>query len=767
VADFAAATLAALAAHYDVTVVADEAPSEVGSLSRTAFRDQWWQFDRVLYHLGNSVHHSRDLDLLAEVPGCVVLHDAVLSGALHGSGTGLGHPDGVAGLMADDGPAPPPSDPDLRGLRAVLAPALGLVLHSAHALQLLREGGVTTAATTVTRLAVPRSRPQRQVVPAEPGKRLLLGHFGFVNPFKGADLLIEAAGRLVARGRPCEVVFVGDFVAEALRAAVQRRAAALGVRMTITGFIDDDDWQQWLDTVDCAVQLRTQSHGESSAALGELLAAGIPVVCTDGGSFAEIPDGVVRRVPLAVDAGCLADTLVDVLDTGAAAGMAEAAVGYIRDECSPEVWAIAVRDLVERSYTHNLARSWAVASEALDPGSPGPELFEVRGGGERRFHPWISDVSVYAGTPFFSGIQRVTTRLHSELAGLLEPRSGSLHPVRLTEGLPGPSHPELTRDPLTWRPSVPLREAEWLLCIDLNVRLARHREELLAARASGLRVAVVVHDIIPVLNPEWFPRESGDVGFAAWLSCVLDVADVLVVNSKATADQTMAFVDQHRPRRSDSLHLAALPWGWDLGSPPPPASTQPRDVDHLLMVGTVEPRKGHAEVLDAFEALWAEGSGMRLTVVGRRGWLVDDVVRRMERLDRTGGPFRWVEGGTDAELESLYARCTAVLMASYAEGFGLPVVEAALRGCHAVVRDIPVLREVAGSNATYIAADGSDLRAVIKQLSARARAGRLPVKSTAHVRSWADVARELAEVLRDERPADATWDPRTASWRVG
>ena len=98
---------------------------------------------------------------------------------------------------------------------------------------------------------------------------------------------------------------------------------------------------------------------------------------------------------------------------------------------------------------------------------------------------------------------------------------------------------------MSWRPAVPLTDAEWLLCLDLNVRLARHRSELQTARSRGLRLLACVYDIIPVRHPEWFPREAGDVGFAAWLDCMLAVADVIVVNSAATATDLRAYVNEH------------------------------------------------------------------------------------------------------------------------------------------------------------------------------------------------------------------------------
>jgi glycosyltransferase involved in cell wall biosynthesis len=766
VADYAAATLAALSDHYDVTAVCDHACGDWSTISRADFTEAWWQFDRVLYHLGNSVHHSADLDLLAAAPGAVIVHDAVLTGAILGSPDALGHPGGGAALLAHDGPPPPDGELDLRGVRTALAPALGVLVHSQHAVQLLRRAGVTSGMLRATRLAAPvrTTRLERAPISPDAGPPVL-AHFGFVNEFKGADVLVEAAADLASAGVPCRVVFVGEFASDSLRARVLRQAGRLGVPATVTGFVSPTEWEGWLTRAACAVQLREQSHGESSAALGELFAAGLPVVCTDIGSFAELPEGVVRHVPPGVTPGALARALQDVLDPVTNHHLGEAAERYAAMDCSPAIWAAAVRDLLEDAYTTSFAVRYANASTRAFDVDSGSEGFELRGGASAGRAVWTSDVSVYANTPFFSGIQRVTSRLHDELSRALPEEECALAPARLTEGLPDRPHPEIARDSMTWLPSVPLDMTDWLLCIDHNVRLTRCRAELLAAREAGLRVATVVYDIIPVTNPEWFPREGGDVTFAGWLDCVLAVSDLVIAISAATASEVKSYVAAHPPARSDPLRLAVVPCGWDLSPAAQPLGVKVRDADHFLMVGTVEPRKGHAQVLDTFERMWAAGSQARLTVVGRRGWLVADLQQRMSRLDRSEPRFRWLERASDAELGELYDRCTAVIMASWAEGFGLPVVEAALRDCPVILRDIPVLREVAGETAVYFAADGSDLAETITNVVDRTARCPLPRRPAGHVRTWREVALDLIGLLTDRVDASEVWSPEERMWR--
>ena len=110
------------------------------------------------------------------------------------------------------------------------------------------------------------------------------------------------------------------------------------------------------------------------------------------------------------------------------------------------------------------------------------------------------------------------------------------------------------------------------------------------------------------------------------------------------------------------------------------------------MVGTIEPRKGHAVALTAFEKLWDEGSADELWIAGRRGWHVENLVERIKRHPQYNRKLRWVDSPNDDQLGSLYRQAAAVILASYAEGFGLPIVEAMRFGKPVIVSDLPVFR---------------------------------------------------------------------------
>ena len=116
---------------------------------------------------------------------------------------------------------------------------------------------------------------------------------------------------------------------------------------------------------------------------------------------------------------------------------------------------------------------------------------------------------------------------------------------------------------------------------------------------------------------------------------------------------------------------------------------------YLLCVGTLEPRKNQALLLDAFDALRDEIAGLTLVLAGRSGWLADDLVRRIQEHPLFGDRLFWLQGIPDAILKRLYRRAGAMVYPSLYEGYGLPVVEALAAGTITLCSDRGALPETA------------------------------------------------------------------------
>jgi glycosyltransferase involved in cell wall biosynthesis len=168
----------------------------------------------------------------------------------------------------------------------------------------------------------------------------------------------------------------------------------------------------------------------------------------------------------------------------------------------------------------------------------------------------------------------------------------------------------------------------------------------------------------------------------------------------------------------------------------------------ILMVGTLEPRKGHAQALAAFEELWAQGIVANLVIVGKEGWMVEPLVKRLRDHPEAGRRLFWVPGASDTLLLQIYGAAVALLAASEGEGFGLPLIEAAQHGLPIIARDLPVFMEVAGDHACYF--NGTSPQALAACLTAwlaMHRDGEAPSSTRLPWLRWNESARQLFHVI--------------------
>src|SRR5262249_326514 len=182
------------------------------------------------------------------------------------------------------------------------------------------------------------------------------------------------------------------------------------------------------------------------------------------------------------------------------------------------------------------------------------------------------------------------------------------------------------------------------------------------------------------------------------------------------------------------------------------------DVDRALYhFGTIEPRKGYLQVLEAFTQLWQQGLEINLVIVGKEGWtdLPDDmrrtipeIIRKLHSHPELGKRLFWLEGISDEYLEMVYAASACLIAASYGEGFVLTLIEAARHQLPIITRDIPVFREVAGEHAFYFTGEQPDAFAnAVKKWSALYSAGKHPKGGGIKWSSWKESSEALTRVV--------------------
>jgi glycosyltransferase involved in cell wall biosynthesis len=220
---------------------------------------------------------------------------------------------------------------------------------------------------------------------------------------------------------------------------------------------------------------------------------------------------------------------------------------------------------------------------------------------------------------------------------------------------------------------------------------------------TSTRGIFMVHDLIPITHPEYC-RPGEAQRHRSRMQTVLRTATGVVTNSRATLGTLKAFA------QAEGL---ALPHAMVAPLAPAelvkPTGDPPLQAPYFVTLGTIEPRKNHLMLMQVWRELVLRcGPGApHLVVIGRRGWECENVIDFLERCPALRGVVHELPECTDRELASYLAHARALLFPSFAEGYGIPLVEALRIGTPVIASDLPVFHEIAGDVPDYVdAIDG-------------------------------------------------------------
>ncbi|MEY2477438.1 MAG: hypothetical protein QOG87_2753, partial [Actinomycetota bacterium] len=223
-----------------------------------------------------------------------------------------------------------------------------------------------------------------------------------------------------------------------------------------------------------------------------------------------------------------------------------------------------------------------------------------------------------------------------------------------------------------------------------HVDVFHHPDPLALRIGAAPRTVVTVHDMTPFLFPETFGMQRARYKQLVVRRAVA-AADRVITDSEATRRDVLELLDIET-ERVVTVHLGTDA-GWQPASSDRLAEVHRRlgvESDYLLSVGTMEPRKNLARLIEAYGIAHRRGLDVPLVVVGPTGWksqtaLVDPA--------RHGVEDKVVLAGfvTGDELRALYARASAFVYPSLYEGFGLPVLEAMACGVPVIASSAPAV----------------------------------------------------------------------------
>ena len=382
------------------------------------------------------------------------------------------------------------------------------------------------------------------------------------------------------------------------------------------------------------------------------------------------------------------------------------------------------------------------------------------------------DVTNTTDSKFISGIQRVVC----EFGAALSSREETVYLKRLQgtgkyEIWTGDDFRDFCREkknPAGNRRTITLdelRESDTFFDMDAvwNNFEERRNEVYQKLKRNHVRIITMIYDVLPVTHPHFFSEDTM-IQFLIYFSAVLCYSDVILVNAEATKNEIERItLEAGLPEKE----IRVVPLGADFSSndqrsEKPEIREEVRaaaERPFLFMMGTIEPRKNHQLVLDAYE------QGLRdlpvnLVIAGRKGWHVDNLMGRIEGHRDLNRRIFFVERPSDQEVRYLYQHAWGVVFASHGEGFGLPVIEALHYGKLVFASRIDVLREIGGDSLIYF--DQHDPLSLADKVSEmisspelekeqRERIGRF------HIESWKEASDELISVLDEvtrEIPAD-------------
>ena len=211
---------------------------------------------------------------------------------------------------------------------------------------------------------------------------------------------------------------------------------------------------------------------------------------------------------------------------------------------------------------------------------------------------------------------------------------------------------------------------------------------------SRARFVCLIHDLIPVEFPE-YAKPGQAANHLRRIETAAEFADAVIVNSAATGAALLPHLD----RAGRSPPVLNAPFGADLPAVAAAADVAPIDRPYFVYVGTIEARKNHLLLLNVWRRLSRDfgEEAPALVLVGQRGWEVENVVDMLDRCPALRDTVIERNALPDAAMAALLRGARALLLPSFAEGFGFPVIEAFQLGVPVLCSDIAALREIGGT----------------------------------------------------------------------
>lgn len=330
------------------------------------------------------------------------------------------------------------------------------------------------------------------------------------------------------------------------------------------------------------------------------------------------------------------------------------------------------------------------------------------------------DVTGLLQADHVTGIERVMVETNKNLLKFLNPEVYEIHPFSTLPNIKKPrhTHPYLLSDLVVAKPLIDFEECDILFFLGINLNIPF--KELMKLKVNkSVRILTVVYDVLPLTHPEWFlepptgtenlTKRSAKNYFQIYLQAMFALSDQIILTSDSVKNE-----------------ISKLGWGLEPNIKILPLGAFNNHVQfspsvfpglHTVYVSTVAPRKGHEELLAAFDLLWNEGFDVTLTLVGNKGWMIEDLIEKIETHPMKNKKLFWRQNLLDSQIDEIYRVSDIAFSVSLGEGFGLSLEEGLNKGLKVIARDIPVFRERNYPNLYFFNGGSQELSNTIKEVS--------------------------------------------------
>jgi glycosyltransferase involved in cell wall biosynthesis len=235
-----------------------------------------------------------------------------------------------------------------------------------------------------------------------------------------------------------------------------------------------------------------------------------------------------------------------------------------------------------------------------------------------------------------------------------------------------------------------------------TIQLALNEKVYEKYKYLGVKIVFLVYDLLPIKYPHFF-RENQDKIHQKWLEDISSISSYFITISNSVAKDLKNWLNSYNPNNDaiiKTIHLGADFPSIDISFFETKTYIASQNIN-FLVVSTIEPRKAHKQLLEAFEILWKTNKNINLHIVGKKGWLVDKLISKIQNHQFLNKLLFYYDFVDDKQLKDLYKNSDALIVPSYDEGFGLPIIEAAFYKKPIITRDIEVFHEVATTHAFY------------------------------------------------------------------